>query len=155
MDCSPPVSSVHGILQGRILEWVAIPFSRGSSQLRDRTQVSHTAGRGFTIWATRDALGILSKYRSGEFSQGSAPLCTHSFLLCHWVALQTAGPPSWGVCVPSTVHFQQPTYSKGIRLAHGSSSDPLYGRKRQFCIPLCFQQGLFSRWEFNKNRIPL
>ena len=55
MDCSPPGSSVHWILQGRILEWVAIPFSRGSSQTRDGTQVSHIAGRFFTIWATREA----------------------------------------------------------------------------------------------------
>ena len=46
-------SSIHGILQARILEWVAISFSRGSSQLRDRTQVSCTAGRLFTVWATR------------------------------------------------------------------------------------------------------
>ena len=44
MDCSPPGSSVHGILQARILEWVAIPFSRRSSPPRDQTQVSHTAG---------------------------------------------------------------------------------------------------------------
>ena len=44
MDCSPPGSSVHGILQARILEWVAIPFSRGSCQPRDQTQVSHIAG---------------------------------------------------------------------------------------------------------------
>ena len=48
MDCSPPGSSVHGILQARILEWVAVPFSRRSSQPRDRTQVSHIAG-GFLI----------------------------------------------------------------------------------------------------------
>ena len=41
MDCSPPDSSVHGILQARILEWVAISFSRGSSQPRDQTQVTH------------------------------------------------------------------------------------------------------------------
>ena len=54
MDCSPPGSSVHGILQARILEWVAIPFSRGSSQPRNRTQVSCIAGRFFTIWATRE-----------------------------------------------------------------------------------------------------
>ena len=47
MDCSPPGSSVHGILQARILEWV-IPFSRGSSQSRDRNQVSCIAGRFFT-----------------------------------------------------------------------------------------------------------
>ena len=56
MDCSPPGSSVHGILQARILGWVAFPFSRGSSQPRDRTQVSHIAGRFFTSWATREAL---------------------------------------------------------------------------------------------------
>ena len=51
MDCSPPGFSVHGILQARILEWIAIPFSRGSSQPRDQTQVSHITGRFFTIWA--------------------------------------------------------------------------------------------------------
>ena len=49
MDCSPPGSSVHGILQARILEWVAIPFSRGSSGPIDETQVSCIAGRFFTI----------------------------------------------------------------------------------------------------------
>jgi len=48
MDWSPPGSSVHGILRARIPEWVAIPFSRGSSQPRDRTQVSCIAGRLFT-----------------------------------------------------------------------------------------------------------
>ena len=47
-------SSVHGILQARILEWVAIPFSRRSSQPRDRTQIFHIAGRFFTIWAIRE-----------------------------------------------------------------------------------------------------
>ena len=56
MDCSPPGPSVHGISQARILEWVAISFSRGSSQPRDRTQVSRIVGRCFTIWATREAL---------------------------------------------------------------------------------------------------
>ena len=57
MDCSPPGSSVHGIFQARILEWVAIPFSRGSFQPRDLTQVSCIAGGFFTIWAPREALG--------------------------------------------------------------------------------------------------
>ena len=52
MDCSLPGSSVHGILQARILEWVAIFFSRGSSRPRDQTQVSRIAGRGFNLWAT-------------------------------------------------------------------------------------------------------
>ena len=50
MDCT-----VHGILQSRILERVAFPFSRGSSQPRDQTQVSHIAGGCFTSWATREA----------------------------------------------------------------------------------------------------
>ena len=49
MNSSPSASSVHGILQVRILEWVAFPFSRGSSQSRDQTQVSRTEGRFFTI----------------------------------------------------------------------------------------------------------
>ena len=47
--------TVHGILQARVLEWVAFPFSRESSQPRDWTQVSHIAGRFFTSWATREA----------------------------------------------------------------------------------------------------
>ena len=55
VDCSPPGSSVHGILQARILEWVAISFSRGSSWPRDQTQVSCIAGRCFNLWATREA----------------------------------------------------------------------------------------------------
>ena len=52
MDCSPPGFSVCGIFQARMLEWVAISFSRGSSWPKDRTQVSCTAGRFFTDWAT-------------------------------------------------------------------------------------------------------
>ena len=47
--------TAHGILQARILEWVAVPFSRGSSQPRDRTHVSWMAGGFFTNWATREA----------------------------------------------------------------------------------------------------
>ena len=57
MDCIVP-----GILQARILEWVALPFSRGSSQPRDWTQVSHIAGRFFTSWTTRGA----QEYWSGQ-----------------------------------------------------------------------------------------
>ena len=65
VDCSPPGSSIHGILQARILEWVAISFSRGSSQPRDRTWVSCTAGRRSILWATRDILLLLL----GRFSR--------------------------------------------------------------------------------------
>ena len=55
MDSTLSGSSVYGILQARILEWVAIPFSRGSSWPRDRTWVSWIAGGFFTIWAIKEA----------------------------------------------------------------------------------------------------
>ena len=99
VDCSPPGSSVHGILQARRLEWVATPFSRGSSQPRDRTQVSCTAGGFFTTCATRAAqncfypsviVSPLSHFRSQPVrSSGSrlelAPQC----------ALQELSGPQW------------------------------------------------------------
>ena len=56
MDCSLPGSSVHGVLQARVLEWVAISFSRGSFQPRDQTRISCIAGRCFTLWTTREDL---------------------------------------------------------------------------------------------------
>ena len=59
MDCSPPDSSAHEILQARILEWVAIPFSKGSSWPRDWIRTSCIVSRFFTVWATREALHIL------------------------------------------------------------------------------------------------
>ena len=62
MDCSPPGSSVHGILHARVLDWVAISFSRGSSQPRDRTRGSRIAGRCFIVWATgKPLIGIIDK----------------------------------------------------------------------------------------------
>ena len=75
MDCSLSGSSVHGIFQARVLEWVAISFSRGSSQPRNRTRVSCIAGRRFTVWATREAPREAQKYQSGypyPFSRGSS-----------------------------------------------------------------------------------
>ena len=53
--CDPMDYTVHGILQARILEWVAFPFSMGSSQHKDQIQVSHIAGGFFNSWATREA----------------------------------------------------------------------------------------------------
>ena len=59
MDCSLPGSSVHELLQARVLEWVATPSSTGSSQPRDQTQVSRIAGRCFTVRTTREATEFL------------------------------------------------------------------------------------------------
>ena len=67
--CNPVDYTVHGILRARILECVAFPFSRGSSQPRDQTQVSCIAGGFFTCWATREAAykgKMIGKYVSGE-----------------------------------------------------------------------------------------
>ena len=60
--CNPMEYTVHGILQARILEWVAVPISRGSFQSRNQTQVSHMAGGFFTSWATREAQESWSGY---------------------------------------------------------------------------------------------
>ena len=57
-DYSPPGFSVHGILQARILEWIAIPFSKRTSHLRDQTLVSLITGRFFTVWATGKSVSI-------------------------------------------------------------------------------------------------
>ena len=81
MDCSLPGSSVHGIFQERVLEWVAISFSRGSSWPRDRTQVSCTAGRRFTVWATREAQSTLTmsaNLESSAVATGLKKFCFHS-----------------------------------------------------------------------------
>ena len=69
MDCSPPGSPVHGILQARILEWVAISISRGSSWPRDWAQVCCIADRFFTIWTTREDP---HQRGPGAFSKSSA-----------------------------------------------------------------------------------
>ena len=84
MDCSLPCSSVHGILQARILEWVAIPFSRGSSQPRDWTQVSCIAGGFFTIWTTKETQ---KEGKEGNFFKDSGELLPNTFALnwlCQW-----------------------------------------------------------------------
>ena len=78
MDCSPPGSM--GILQTRILEWVAMPSSRGSSQPKDRTQVSRITGEFFTVWATREA----QPYAYPCFHQCRNKNC-HSSAVCIWL----------------------------------------------------------------------
>ena len=96
MDCSSPGSSVHGILQARILEWVAVSFSRESSQPRDWTQVSCTAGRFFTNWAILLQFVVLpfpdivffffNKWNfcgSAMLSKSSGVIFPHFASLCH------------------------------------------------------------------------
>ena len=83
VDCSLTAPSVHGILQATILEWIAVPFSRGSSQPRDWTQVYCIAGGFFTIWATREApammtISKLASKRTETLRQGRKHLLAHN-----------------------------------------------------------------------------
>ena len=80
--CDPMDYTDHGIFQARILEWVAFPFSRGSSQPRDQTQVSHIAGRFFTSWDTRETPFIIKKQITFK------ELYTFFFFLPHHVACE-------------------------------------------------------------------
>ena len=86
MDCGPPGFSVHGILQPRILEWAAIPFSNGSSWARDWTWVSCIASRFFTIHATRGYLcvGVVM------FKNSASQSCLVAFMCPNWVTFQIA-----------------------------------------------------------------
>ena len=79
MDCSQPGSSVHGILQGRILDWVAIPFSRGSSRPRNRILFSWIAGRFFTIWTTREAPPLFKRPPFTVHCRQPVPQLTYFF----------------------------------------------------------------------------
>ena len=84
MDCSLPSSSAHAIFQARILEWVAIPFSRGSFQPRDWTWVSCIAGRFFTVWTTRRA-----SWRTLELAK------CHVLIEIWLPSIAESQPPSW------------------------------------------------------------
>ena len=91
--CNPMDYTVHGILQARILEWVAFPFSRGSSQPRDWTQVSRIAGGFFTSWVTREA--PRKHQRSPNSGTHFRALTYLSWVIQHPL-LWAAGEGNWG-----------------------------------------------------------
>jgi len=100
MDCGPPGSSVHGIFQARILEWVAISFSRGSSWSWDQTWVSHIAARFFIIWAT-------SSVQFSSVAQSCPTLCdpmncSTSGLPAHHQLPESTQPTSIELVIPSS-----------------------------------------------------
>ena len=82
---APPGSHVHGLLQARVPEWVVFPFSRGSSQPRDGTWVSSTAGNLFTIWATREVPRLGLKWNN-IFCEQEDNLCM-SYIKGKWVQI--------------------------------------------------------------------
>ena len=104
MNCSLPGSSVHGILQARILKWVAIPFSKGSSWPRDQTWVSYNAGRFFTVWATREApekrfQDAISPSKTGP-SNGKISIGGHGWGRHIWCSEALSDSPCPCVSVP-------------------------------------------------------
>ena len=92
--CDPIDYTVHGILQARILEWVAFPFSRGSSQPRDQTQVSRIAGGFFTRLSHKGSPRIL-EWVACPFSSGSSQLRNQTRVSC--IAMRKAPPKIYGL----------------------------------------------------------
>ena len=144
--CNPMDCTVHEILQGRILEWVAFPFFRGYSQPRYRNQVSCTAGRCFTSWATREAhkpLSCLVEF-SGEgtssvqFTQSCPTLCDH-------MDCSTPGLP---------VHHQLPEFTQTHVHWVGDAIQPSHSLSSP--LPLAFNlsqhQGLF-KWVRSSHQV--
>ena len=113
VDCSPPGSSIHEILQARILEWVAISFSRGSSGPRDWTQVSRIVGRRFNLWATR-----ADPYNS----------VSYSYLLCKDLHFPGVFPSSVKQLEPLSM---QPKLSLNF-----TKSLLIWKRLKSWCAPL-------------------
>ena len=95
--CDPMDYTVHGILQARILDWVAVPFSRGSSQPRDWTQVSLNAGGFFTSWTTREALSLSSFLMIlPQRGEGSVSSCLSTACAVHESNLPKSVSSFWG-----------------------------------------------------------
>ena len=128
MDYSPPGSSIHRVLQARVLEWVAMPFSRGSSSPRDWTWVSCIAGSFFTMWATREAswlalvcaqvqwspLGIWMKEM--KFTACPGPLGSHRLSSDGWPGHRWDSGRSlfivYLICLTSLTRISQRTHQK-------------------------------------------
>ena len=117
--CDPMDYTVHGILQARILEWVAFLFSRGSSQPRDRTQVSHTAGGFFTSWATREALGRIKRLWNRKkqllgvqsAAATAAKLLQSCLTLCNPIDGRPSGSPVPGILQARTLEWVAISFS--------------------------------------------
>ena len=127
INCIPSGSSVHGILQARILEWVAIPFSRRYSRPRDQTWVSCIAGRLFTDWATRESDKASVFLKRGR---DSLSLCTCAEKKSHGDTLRKAA-----FCKAGIETSQKPTL-----LAWICTSSLQKYEKMNFCClnhPVC------------------
>ena len=133
-DCSPLGSSVHVILQARILEWVAMPSSRGSSQPRDRTWVCCIAGRFLVVWTTRQgesATVSLFTWKSFLVSSLTVSYCLSLNFCSSW-------RPFWLLRVKRLVYQCTPGYTFRIKLhpLHWSVHNDFVCLCAYFCL-LC------------------
>ena len=137
MDCSLPGSSLHGILQARVLEWVAISFSTGSSQPRVQTRVSCIPGRRFNLWATRRSLLIIF-FILLLFTQSCPTLCN---------SMDKGLTGSWQA--PLSMGFSRQEYWSGLpfpspRDLPNPGIEPASPAWQADCLPLSHQG---SSWD--------
>ena len=157
MGCSLPGSSVHGILQARILDWVAIPSSRGSSWPTDWTQVSCTAVRFFTIWAIRKAHHLPMSF-SKIFalfiliwrSLYMWVISTHIYCVIHnklWKILKEMGIPDHLTCLSRNLYAGQEATG---RIGHRTTDWFQIGkgvRQGWYCHPAYLTYMQSTSWE--------
>ena len=124
--CDPMDYTVHEILQTKMLEWVAFPFCRGSSQPRDRTQVSCIVGRFFTSWATREER--ILEWIAYPFSRGSFSPRNWTRVFCIAGEARYQGSPLFSLCLAYTVCCSS-IYAINILLKH------------------CSRLGRYTRWK--------
>ena len=127
MDYNPLGSLVHGILQARILEWVAISFSGGSSQPRSRTRVSCITGRFFTDWAMREA--PTRKPESAQKIEDTRNVCVHAqscSTLCDPMDYSLPSSSVHGIYPGKDIGVFCHFLLQGIMLTQGSNSHLLY-----------------------------
>ena len=127
VDCSPPGSSVHGFLQARILEWVAISFSGGSSQPRNQTWVSGIAGILFTNLAMREA--PTRKPESAQKIEDTRNVCVHAqscSTLCDPMDYSLPSSSVHGIYPGKDIGVFCHFLLQGIMLTQGSNSHLLY-----------------------------
>ena len=125
MECSPAGSSVHGIFQIRVLEWVASLFSRGSSQPRDQTQVSCSAGRFYTIWATMEA--TVNSLNLVFCSENSNIFLSHS-TACRFLHKLLSSLHFLSPSIPPCSHNSSHTEHSSISSSQAKSSLKVFGK---------------------------
>ena len=137
MDYSLPGSSLPGILQARVLEWVAISFSRGSSQPRDRTLVSRIPGRRFNLWATREEWSPTQKSQGTKCSDQFSSVAQSCLTLCYLMDCSTPGFP---------VHHQLLELAQTHIHLVGDAIQPSQGvvLQNDLLVPFCITQFQFS-----------